>query len=190
MFESLAGATCPVLPDGKIDWQEVLTRNDRWLRTVVYARLGDPGAVDDVMQEIALAAVKQASPIQDFAKVGPWLYRLAIRQTLLFRRKMGRQRKLVGRYADRFTPTETDHRSPEPLSWMLADERSMMMRRALKELKHRDAEILMLKYAENWNYHQIADHIGISHSAVEARLHRARQRLRDELSRLLAMEDK
>ena len=28
---------------------------------------------------------------------------------------------------------------------------------------------------------QIADHLGVSHSAVEARLHRARQRLRIEL---------
>jgi len=34
----------------------------------------------------------------------------------------------------------------------------------------------MLKYAEDWSYHALAEHLGISHSAVEARLHRARQR--------------
>ena len=41
----------------------------------------------------------------------------------------------------------------------------------------------MLKYSEDWSYPDgLADHLGISHSAVEARLHRARQRLRTELA--------
>ena len=42
----------------------------------------------------------------------------------------------------------------------------------------------MLKYNEDWSYHALAEHLGISHSAVEARLHRARQRLRTELAAL------
>ena len=40
----------------------------------------------------------------------------------------------------------------------------------------------MLKYTENWRYQQIAAHLGISQSAVEARLHRARRKLRAELA--------
>ena len=43
-----------------IDWQAALTQHERWLRTVVLARLREPQAVDEVMQEVALAAVKQA----------------------------------------------------------------------------------------------------------------------------------
>ena len=46
------------------------------------------------------------------------------------------------------------------------------------------AELLLLKYTENWNYHQLAERLGVSHSAVEARLHRARARLRGELAAL------
>ncbi|MCA9105195.1 MAG: RNA polymerase sigma factor [Pirellulaceae bacterium] len=167
-----------------IDWPDVLSRNDRWLRMVVYARVGDAGAVDEVMQEVALAAVRQSSPIQDVTKVGPWLYRLAIRQSLLFRRKIGRQRKLTDRYAQAFQPSESDCRQPGPLSWLLRDERRQQVRTAMGQLKRKDAEILLLKYTENWNYHQIAARLGISHSAVEARLHRARQRLRDALAAL------
>jgi fructose-1-phosphate kinase PfkB-like protein len=33
-------------------------------------------------------------------------------------------------------------------------------------------EILLLKYTENWSYHEIAAKLGITHSAVETRLHR------------------
>ena len=52
------------------------------------------------------------------------------------------------------------------------------------------AKVALLKYAENWNYHQIAEHLGISHSAVETRLFRSRQRLREELSRMAEPLDK
>ena len=166
----------------KVDWQAALAQHDRWLRTVVYARLREWSAVEEVMQEVALAAVRQAAPLTDASKVAPWLYRLAIRQSLLYRRKVGRRRKLIGRYVERYQPSEFDDRSPDPLAWLLADERRKMVREALERLKDRDAEILLLKYTENWSYHKIADHLGISHSAVEARLHRARQRLREELT--------
>src|SRR5690606_37933123 len=112
-------------------WQSALAQHDRWLRTVVAARLGEAGAVDEVMQEIALAAVRQRAPITDASKVAPWLYRLAVTNTLMYRRKMGRGRKLTARYADRFQPTERDTRTAEPLDWLIADERRGLVRQAL-----------------------------------------------------------
>ncbi len=167
----------------KVDWQAALAEHDRWLRTVVHARLGEAGAVDDVMQEVSLAAVEQRAPLVDPAKVAPWLYRLAVTQSLLYRRKQGRRRKLTDRYAQRNRPTEQDNREPDPLGWLLADERRKLVRAAMSRLATRDAEILMLKYTEDWTYRQLAEHLGISSSAVEARLHRARQRLREQLTR-------
>ena len=56
------------------------------------------------------------------------------------------------------------------------------------QLAGRDAEILLLKYTEGWNYTQVAAHLGISHAAVEARLHRARGRLKQELAALDVVE--
>lgn len=167
-----------------MDWPSVLAQHDRWLRTIAYARLGERGAVDDVLQEVALAVVRQSAPLLDPSKVAPWLYRMTIHQCLLYRRKCGRRRKLVDRYITQLPPQEHDGHSPEPLQWLLADERRAMVRRALERLPRRDAEILLLKYTENWNYHQIARHLGISHSAVEARLHRARSRMRAELTEM------
>ncbi len=166
----------------EIDWQAVLAEHDRWLRTVVGARLGEPQAVDDVMQEVVLAAVRQQSPIADPDKVAPWLYRLAVTQSLLYRRKQGRRRKLTDRYAERYRPTEQDTRHSDPLDWLLSEERREQVRTALAGLTKQDAEILLLKYTEDWSYHDLAEHLGISHSAVEARLHRARKRLRTELA--------
>ncbi|MFZ5832684.1 MAG: RNA polymerase sigma factor [Planctomycetota bacterium] len=175
-------------PVGKVDWRAALAEHERWLRTVIAARLGEPQAVEEVMQEVALAAVAQKAPIQDTAKVAPWLYRLAVRQVLLYRRKQGRRRKLTDRFAQATQPKESDNRAHDPLDWLLAQERAELIRRAMRSIPPRDAEILSLKYTENWNYRDLAEHLGISHSAVEARLHRARQRLRSELAALEVIE--
>jgi RNA polymerase sigma-70 factor (ECF subfamily) len=163
-----------------IDWQVVLGQHDGWLRTIVLARVGERDAVDEVMQEVALAAVRQSAPIADVTKVGPWLYQLAVRQSLLYRRKCGRRRKLVHRYVDRLS--QDNESLADPLTWLIATERRSLVRMAMDRLAHRDKEVLLLKYAERWSYQQIAEHLGISHSAVEARLHRARQRMRRELA--------
>jgi len=174
----------------EIDWKAVLAQHERWLRTVVYVRLGEPQAVDDIMQEVSLAAVRQRSPLNDPAKVAPWLYRLAVTQSLLYRRKQGRRRRLVSDYADRARPTEEDRREVDPLEWLLADERRQMVRLALGRIPKRDAEILSLKYSEDWSYRELTERLGISQTALQARLHRARQRLRDQLTALEVVESK
>ena len=169
-----------------IDWQAALAQHDRWLRTIVLARVRERQAVDDVMQEVALAAVRQAAPLADVAKVAPWLYRLAVRQSLLYRRKCGRRRRLQESYENRQEHHQANGHSGqsvlEPLGWLLSDERQTLVRQALGRIAPRDREILLLKYTENWNYGQIATHLGVSHSAIEARLHRARGRLREQLA--------
>ena len=177
----VASGRADVLP---VDWQDALRQHDRWLRAVVFARCGEAAAVEEVLQEISLAAVRQSAPLHEIEKLGAWLYRLAVRQALLYRRRLGRQRRLQNNFADRVRPSGEDSRHPDPLNWLLADERQRLVRVALTRLSGKDTEVLLLKYSENWSYQQIADHLGISHSAVEARLHRARLRLRSELSAL------
>jgi len=171
-----------------IDWPAALAQHDRWLRTLAFARLGERQAIDDVMQEVSYAAVAQKAPLSDPSKVASWLYQLVVRQSLLYRRKTGRRRKMMNRFVDRVHPTEEDHRTVDPLSWLIADERRQMIRRALAELPKRDAEILLLKYTEDWSYRQMAKHLGISSSAVESRLHRARQKMRQALAALEIVE--
>ncbi len=172
--------------DARIDWDAALREHGPWLRTVIGARLMEPQAVEDVFQEVAMAAV-QSQAKSSVAKVPPdkvgaWLYQVAVRQTLMYRRRAGRQRNLVDRFADRQNPIEEDSREPDPLDWMMASERAGQIKASLQELHKRDREILLLKYEHNWSYRDIATHLGISHSAVEARLHRARKRLRQQLA--------
>jgi len=173
----------------EIDWKAALVEHEGWLRSVVWSRLSDPQAVDDVMQEVSLAAVRQKAPLRDLAKLGPWLYQLAVRQSLMYRRRRGRQRKLADRYRQESSPAEHDRQTQDPLAWLVVEERRELVRKALGRLPRRDAEILLLKYAEGFRYRQIAERLGASESAIEARLHRARARLRKELVALEVLEN-
>lgn len=172
--------------NGKVrmaDWVRVWLENRPWLRSVILARLGEPQAVDEVLQEVALAVTAGQNSLSDPLKMVPWMYQIAVRQTLLYRRRHGRRRKLVDRYADRMRPTEVDSHSPNPLTWLIAREQSAIFRKVLQETPARDREILLLKYFHDWSYRQIAERLGLTESAVETRLHRARKRLRERLVR-------
>lgn len=162
----------------RVDWDAALNQHGRWLRTIVLARVGDFAAAEDVLQEVAAMAIAKGHQLRDPTRVAPWLYRLAVVAALQHRRTHGRRRKLLDRYTQHLPPTDCDMREPDPLEWLLADERQALVRQALARLPRRDAEMLLLKYTEDWSYREIADHLGLSTSAVEARLHRARQRMR------------
>jgi RNA polymerase sigma-70 factor (ECF subfamily) len=137
--------------------------------------------VDEVMQAVGLAVASRPKTLPMPGNVPAFLRQMAVRQTLLYRRKVGRQRKLMDRLAVQTSADPASDR--DPLAWLLADERSRLIREALDRLPPRDAEILLLKYAENWSARDLAARLGISSAAVDARLHRVRARLREELAR-------
>ena len=177
--------------DAAVDWGAALARHGRWLRRLIHARVGEPQAVDEVMQEVSLAAVAHPPAGTAAGQVAAWLYRVAVRQTLLYRRRSGRRRKLLDRFARGNPPPADDADRPgaltapgAPLGWLLSAERGELVRQAVARLPRKEADVLLLKYAEGWTYRQIAAHLGDTESAVEARLHRARARLRAELIRL------
>ena len=172
-----------------IDWQAALAQHDRWLRTVVLARVREPQAVDEVMQEVALAAVKQAAPLADRSEGAPWLYRLAVLQSLLYRRKAGPSATAAGaihrcgRRADRGRPPPID-----PLSWLMAEERRSLVRRGSDASGRKGRRDPAFEIHRRLELSPDRRHLGIGHAAVETRLHRARARLRQELAAMNVVE--
>lgn len=171
-----------------IDWPMELQRHGRWLRSVLVIRSREPGVVAELFQEVALTALRDGHSLKDGGKAAPWLYRVAVRLALMHRRRMGRERRRLSSFAERSIPNANDDQSTDPLGWLLADERNRLIREAVDGLPGRDAEILLLKYSEDWTYRQIAEHLGVSEQAVDSRLHRARQKLRSRLSQLQVIE--
>ena len=174
-------------PRPAIDWPMELQRHGRWLRSVLVVRSRESGIVEELFQDVALTALRDGHVVRENDKAAPWLYRVAVRQALMHRRKMGRERRRLSSLAER-SISDSDDQSTAPLGWLLADERNRLIRQAVDAIPGKDAEILLLKYSEDWSYQQIADHLGISEAAVDSRLHRAKQKLRVRLSQLQVIE--
>lgn len=165
------------------DWGACLAAHEPWLRKVILARTGEPQAVDEVFQQVSLAVVEQKSPLADAAKVAPWLHRIAVVQSARYRRKLGRERKAVREVANRQLCLGNGH-ARDVLALLVRKERHEQTRLAIGRLRGAEAEILLLKYGERWSYRRIAERLGITEKAVDARLARARNRLRSELASL------
>ncbi len=166
----------------------LLASHRGWLRSVIVARLGEPSAADDVLQDVSLAAIEQKSPLRKRSSVTAWLYQLAVRQVQQFRRKAGRHRKRLAGAAE--VQQTKQNEFDDPLSWMLSTERRKLIREALAKLPGEYRELLVLKYVEGWSYRRIAERTGRTQSSVESQLHRARVRLREQLARLDVIEDR
>ena len=146
-----------------IDWPAAFEQHRPWLRKVLSCRVGDRHTVEDLLQEIAVAVFgKSPKPTQE-ESVAPWLYRLAVRQSINYYRKVNRKT----------APTSSANLEPEdnvePLDWLMAEEKNRAMREAMNELRPRDREILTLKYTENWSYRQLAGHLGVKEKTIEYR---------------------
>lgn len=174
---------------GKIDWNAALSANESLLRSTIATRVGENAAVDEVFQDVALAATRQQAPIRDPRKIGAWLRRLATVYSLLYRRSIGRKKKLLQRYQDRVPVRETSGVDADPLRWLLLEERRALVREATARLSDEERRVLTLKYAEERSYKEIAEEIGSTVSAVQSKLHRARARLRENLAELAPLAD-
>lgn len=160
--------------------QAVFLEHESWLRTVVRSRLSEPDAVEDVMQNIAMAIVKHRNMLTEISRVGAWLYQIAIRQVLMYRRSTGRRRRMQDRL---LTEPSLRTESESPIQSVLVSETQENVQKALNELSELDRQILLLKYSEGWTYRDLATHLGVQEDTIEYRLLRARRNLRRLLAR-------
>ncbi|MEM7476046.1 MAG: sigma-70 family RNA polymerase sigma factor [Planctomycetota bacterium] len=155
----------------------VLVENEGWLRAVVFSRLGDRLATEDVLQEICIAALISDSKKQEILEPKGWLYQVAIKQVLLFRRSECRQRQKLQRFSELVRQPGFEHREDE----LAKAESQGMVREALEQIRPSDRQVLVMKYTEGMSCKQIAEHLGVTESTIQSRLLRARRRLRQTL---------
>ncbi len=165
--------------------QLLYLENESWLRTVVRSRISEPDAVEDIMQNIALALVRQRETLEDIRQMGAWLYQIAVKQVLMYRRTRGRRRRFEDRLAAGAAVDVSASEPLDPVQRVLTAEKQQHVRDAMAELDELDRQILMLKYSEGWTYRQLSEHMGVKEDTVEYRLTKARKKLR----RLLAQRD-
>lgn len=179
------------------DPHEALRLHGSWLRAVAIARLRGLEGADDVMQDVAMAAIRNWETLRTAANAKPWLYRLTVRAALMHRRTLGRARKRIKEAIDTYTARHGVSEAPrsrdpadvpgtwgggDPLASILAVERHTHLRMAIAKLPVKDMEMLLLKHVDDCSYQEIAERLGVTAGVVQMRLFRARQKLREILA--------
>ena len=133
-------------------------------------RIGSSDA-DEVAAEVFVVAWRRIDEIES-ETARAWLYGVA-RGVLANRWRSGQRRtRLVGRLAGLAAPAPV---LPEDNVVRRAEDDEVI--NALRKLKAADREVLMLASWEELSAPEIAHAVGISVSAAEQRLHRAKKRL-------------
>jgi len=158
-------------------FEQVVGRYAERLAALVYRLLGYSGDVEDVVQDVFLVALESRRKFRADSSLWTWLTAIAVnRCRSRWRRK--RLRELIsGRQA-----------SPAADESAITDETSAQVRRAVAELPGRLREVVVLHYLEEMPVEEIGLALGISRSAIDVRLHRAREKLRQTLPRLVIEE--
>lgn len=153
---------------------EAVARHEPAVRRLVHRLLGWPktsAEIDDIVQDVLLAAWTHRNQFRGDAQWHTWLLRIGINTTRNHQRRRRLLRSLFGA-----RPAELDPVAPDAAPDL--DARVARVQQAMADLAHADREVLVLRYLEQMLPKDIAAALRISRAAVDARLSRARGRLR------------
>ncbi|MDO0938996.1 sigma-70 family RNA polymerase sigma factor [Streptomyces sp. DG2A-72] len=134
-------------------------------------RTGDTAAHDAVAEVYAVAWRRRRHLPDDGEEAVLWLLGIARRVLANQARSQRRWSRLLLRVAEQPDPPRRQERD--------ADDELLA---ALEQGSAADRELLRLAYWDDLSRHEIAAVLGISVGAVDTRLHRARQRLKERLA--------
>lgn len=181
--------TPPASSTSAIDWTSAYRTHEDGLRKLVAYRMGDEaGAIDDVMQEVAIAVLgeeKKISRPEDPQKIGAWLRSITIHKVQDFWRKVQRRRRLRDRLEGE-APVGANEMPPSPYDWVLRVESIDAVREAMGKLETNSRVLLEQKYNEDITCKELAARHGVAIKTIEYRLKQARAELRRILRQSIA----
>jgi RNA polymerase sigma-70 factor (ECF subfamily) len=144
---------------------------------------------EEVVQEVFLTVYEKAQTFRGASAFSTWLYRVTMNAALS---KLRRHKKGAELSLDDYLPSfrEDGHHLVRPVvDWsneleerVASEERQRLIQQALDQLAPVDKAVVVLSDLEGLSDREIGSALGLSVSAVKARLHRSRLVLRGKLA--------
>ncbi len=159
-------------------FEEVVEKYSAFVYNVALRMTGNPHDAEDIAQEAFIDAFRAWDRFRDEAQVSTWLYRITINRSLMKLRKEKKSREM----------TQEGLADQDVVDWAEGPERSALT----AELRHRLEDGLrlvpkelraavVLRDVQGLSTTEASEVLGITESALKARLHRARLLLRKYL---------
>jgi RNA polymerase sigma-70 factor (ECF subfamily) len=148
-------------------FSELYRRFARTIHGVLLSRI-PPGEVDDLVQEVFLAAWRKLKDLREPAAFGAWIVMIARNRVADFYRDRAESAELSEDHAGigSGTPARMD---------------AMIVLRVIQALPEAYRETLVLRLVEGMTGPEIAERTGLSHGSVRVNLHRGMELLRTAL---------
>ena len=136
----------------------------------IYAMTGRTDYVEDLAQQVFIKMIRALDRLEAPAQFESWLFRLA-RNTCIDQLRRQKLRRI-------FLPFGAEHENIAEPPGAVGTEELDALRHALAQLRPQDRALLAL-VQEGRSHAEIAEILSTSVAAVKARLHRAREHLRE-----------
>lgn len=177
MYTDDSGAIAAILQGDRDRYEELVRKYKRMVYGIAWSHLGDRDLSEDVAQETFVTAFRHLGTLRSHNHFPGWLAQIARNVCNTFGRKAQRERTLAERWileSDADQARDDDRRSLEE-----------QLHDAFAELPAIHREALTIFYLEEKSIRESAEILGVSETALKARLHRARTALREQLERRL-----
>ncbi len=130
----------------------------------------------DAAQEVFLRLFLHRTRFAGRSKYATWVHAIAVKTCLAMRRSRGRRRRHEN------VGSEAEWEARQPARPAAPEGLSMDLLKMLETLDEEDRALLLLKYAESYDYEELAAIFEISVSACKMRISRAREKLQSRFS--------
>lgn len=158
---------------------ELVDRYENLVYTICYRMLGHEADAKNYTQQTFLQAWENRGSFDPERALKPWLCRIASNECAQYLRKAST------RYENPGVEHEPANGSGASAEKQLEQaELRNEIQAGLKELNPEYRRLILMKYVGDCSYKELAGELELSVSAVEAKLHRARRKLREQLQNL------
>ncbi len=161
-------------------YAELVNRYKSYAFTLALKVLNNRPEAEEAAQDSFVKAFQSLKNFNRDSKFSTWLYRIVFNTAVSYKRK----RK--GSFQD--IETTVIEYSQEAGRELEASDKKKFIAKAMTSLNEADKLALTLFYLKEHSLEEIAEITGMQANTAKVRIHRARQRLADELNRLLKKE--
>lgn len=178
---------------GDVDAFEVLVeRHQKKMLNIAYRMMGDYDEACDVTQEAFVSAYKSIKKFKAEAKFSTWLYRIVVNYSKNRLKQLNVLAKHEKISIDDTEANRTDTTweqaftsNSNPGTHMERREREAHVQKCISSLDEEYKEVLVLRDIQGFSYEEIRDILKIPDGTVKSRLSRARNALKDCLTKVI-----
>lgn len=161
-------------------YAELVDQYKSYAFTIALKIVNDRAEAEEVAQDAFIKAFNYLKNFNRTARFSTWLYRIVFNTAISYKRK----RRIVTETIDN-KHVENPERADAAME---RDDKTTFVNEALRKLNEADQLAIQLFYIKEFSLEEVADLMGQNANTIKVRIHRARQRLADELKLLLKKE--